>query len=125
MIYHKIFHNVVVSSAANTSKVTNFRLATHAANDGIIWEYDDPKLIASGDRSVVKRAIPIVGTMLAGITGFGLLFTSTGRTGTLMALQTAVPETLVRVAVTSLAGVVFTTGERNGLFDTKLSAMFK
>ena len=44
MIYHKIFHNVVVSSAANTTNVTNFRLATNAANDGIIWEYDDPNL---------------------------------------------------------------------------------
>ena len=31
MIYHKIFHNVVVSSAANTTNVTNFRLATNAA----------------------------------------------------------------------------------------------
>ena len=54
MVYHKIFHNVVVSSAPNTAKVTNFQLATNSANDGIIWQYDDPNLASYHVRNLRK-----------------------------------------------------------------------
>ena len=54
MIYHKIFHNVVVNSKANTTNVQKFYLSTNGADDGVIWKYDDPNLASYHVRNLRK-----------------------------------------------------------------------
>ena len=46
MLYHKIFHCVYINSAPDTADITDFQMASNAASDGIIWEYNDSKLLS-------------------------------------------------------------------------------